>query len=115
MCAAIPRDASVVFVDSFKGGAADRFTEVVRGMCGVPAASMPPARYATVQQVVHGIEQAGRRPVLLASQSARLTRYGGRVRQVMRLRSTEDMDALTAPPMSTLPFDVTIWMSEPPP
>jgi len=115
MCAAIPRDASVVFVDSFKGGAADRFTEVVRGMCGVPAASMPPARYATVEQVVHGIEQAGRRPVLLASKSARLTRYGGQVRQVMRLRSTEDMDALTAPPMSTLPFDVTIWMSEPPP
>jgi hypothetical protein len=113
MCAAIPRDASVVFIDSGGGGAADRLTEVVRGMCGVPVADIAHAHFQSVEQVIRGIEQAGRRPVFLAGVPSRLTRYGGQVRLVMRLRSTQDMNALTAPPLHTLPFDVNVWMSEP--
>lgn len=35
MCEAIPRDASVLIVERVTG---DRFTQVVRGMCGVPTA-----------------------------------------------------------------------------
>jgi len=31
----------------------------------------------------------------------------------MRLRSTQDENALTAPPTHTLPFPVNLWMSEP--
>ncbi len=113
MCAAIPRDASVVFIDSGAGGAADRLTEVVRGMCGVPVADIDHARFSSVEQVLRGIEQAGRRPVLLSGVRSHLTRYGGQVRLIMRLRSTQDMNALTAPPQHTLPFDVIVWMSEP--
>jgi hypothetical protein len=115
MCAAIPRDASVVFIDSGTGGAADRLTQVVRGMCDVPVARLDHARLTTVQQVVRGIGQAGRRPVLLAGARSRLTPYGGQVRLVMRLRSTMDENALTAPPLHTLPFNVNVWMSEPSP
>jgi hypothetical protein len=33
----------------------------------------------------------------------------------MRLRSTMDENALTAPPLHTLPFNVNVWMSEPAP
>lgn len=33
----------------------------------------------------------------------------------MRLRSTQDQNALTVPPLHTLPFDVDAWMSEPAP
>jgi hypothetical protein len=113
MCAAIGRDASVVFIQSGQGGPADRLAEVVRGMCGIPAARMTAAPPAVVAQAVRGIRQAGRRPVLLASSRSRLAPYGGRIRQVMRLRSTQDENALTAPPLHTLPFDVDVWMSEP--
>jgi len=113
LCAAIPRDASVVFVGNSNGGVADRLTEVVRGMCGVPAASMPSGRPQAVRQVVRGIEQAGRQPVLLASARSRLTAYGGRVRLIMSLHSSQDENALTAPPLHTLPFDVVVWLTEP--
>jgi hypothetical protein len=33
----------------------------------------------------------------------------------MKLRSTQDMNALTSPPHHTLPFPVNVWMSEPAP
>jgi len=115
MCAAIPRDASVVFIDSGGGGEGSRLDEVVRGMCGVPVAAMDHANFASTEQVVRGIERAGRRPVFLAGSQKTLTRFGGPIRQVMRLRSTQDMNALTAPPLHTLPFDVNVWMSEPTP
>jgi hypothetical protein len=113
MCAAIPSDASVVIVQGGQGGVADRMTQVIRGMCGVPAARIRPVPAAVMGQVLHGIEQAGRKPVLLAGRPDRLTPYGGPVRQIMKLSSTQDMNALTAPPHHTLPFPVNIWMSEP--
>jgi hypothetical protein len=113
MCAAIPRDASVVFIDSSNGGASDRLAQVVRGTCGVPVGTIASARPASVEQVMRGIEQAGRRPVLLAGVRARLRPYGGQIRQIMRLRSTMDENALTAPPLHTQPVNVDVWMSEP--
>lgn len=113
MCAAIPGDASVVFIDSGHGGASDRLAEVVRATCGVPVGSINSAQLATVEQVVRGIEQAGRRPVLLAGARSRLVPYGGQIRHIMRLRSTMDENALTAPPLRTLAFNVDVFMSEP--
>jgi hypothetical protein len=113
MCAAIPRDASVVFIDSGNGGEASRLTELVRGMCGVPTADLSNARVAGAERVVRGITAAGRRPVFLAGAAPRLRRYGGRITLVMNLHSTQDVNALTAPPAQTLPFDVQVWMSEP--
>ena len=74
MCAAIPRDASVVFADDL---IAEFLTEDVRGMCGVPAARMVTSRPGDLEQVVRGIEQAGRRPVILAGKPSELTPYGG--------------------------------------
>ncbi len=115
LCAAIPRDASVVFIQHGQGGVADQLSQVVRGMCGVPVARMSPAPPGTMQQVLRGIEQAGRRPVLLAGISGQLTPYGGQIRQIMRLRSTKDGTALTVPPRHTRPLIINVWMSEPAP
>ena len=115
LCAAIPRDASVVFIDSGGGGEASRLDEVVRGMCGVPVAEIDRAHVASTEQVVRGIERAGRRPVLLAGTRKPLVQFGAPIRQVMRLRSTQDMNALTAPPLHTIPFKVNVYMSEPTP
>src|SRR5215469_5617038 len=113
MCAAIPGDASVVFIDSGHGGASDRLAEVVRATCGVPVGSINSAHLATVEQVVRGIQRAGRRPVFLAGARSRLTPYGGQITHIMRLRSTMDENTLTAPPLHTIPFDVDVFMSEP--
>jgi hypothetical protein len=115
MCAAIPRDATVVFIDSGGGGEGSRLTEVVRGMCGLPVADINRGHLAITGQVVRGIERAGRRPVFLAGTRKPLVRFGGPIRQVMRLHSTQDMNALTAPPLHTIPFNVNVWMSEPTP
>jgi hypothetical protein len=75
--------------------------------------SIDSAHLATVEQVVRGIEHAGRRPVFLAGARSRLTPYGGQISQIMRLRSTMDGNALTAPPLHTIAFDVDVFMSEP--
>jgi hypothetical protein len=115
LCAAIPHDASVVFIDSGGGGEGSRLTEVVRGMCGVPVADIDRAHAGIIGQVVRGIEGAGRRPVFLAGTRTPLVQFGGPIQQVMRLRSRQDMNALTAPPLHTIPFNVNVWMSEPTP
>jgi hypothetical protein len=112
MCAAIPRGSSVVLID---GPTADRFSEVIRGMCGVPVARLRFPTVASVDQVVRGIRQAGRRPLLLAANRSQLTPYGGPTRQIMRLSTRIDESTLTTPPLTTWPFSWNIWMSEPGP
>jgi hypothetical protein len=114
MCAAIPRDSAVVIVDR---RVADRLTETVRGMCGDPAVGVtssgrPPA-VSVIQGIVRGIQQAGRRPVLLAATASELKPYGGSVRKVMTLNTTMDSSTLMAPPRTTKPLRLSVWMWEP--
>ncbi|HUY46350.1 MAG TPA: hypothetical protein VMV92_11565 [Streptosporangiaceae bacterium] len=111
LCAAIPRDASVVIID---GPIADRMTEVIRGTCDVPVARIRRVRPWKVAAVVRGIAQAGRRPVLLAARYSELALYGGPAKKIMTLRSTQDGHALVTPPTANLPLKLKVWMSEPP-
>jgi hypothetical protein len=111
MCAAIPRGSTVVFISRGDG---DKLSQVVRGMCGDPAAEIyDPSRHV-VQRALQDIHRAGRRPVLLAASRPALVGYGGPVREIMALRSTWDAHTLTGPPLGTWPLDVYVWMSEPP-
>jgi hypothetical protein len=110
MCAAIPRGSSVVFLP---GAAANWLTQVVRGMCGDPAAIVSSSRPAAVEAVVRGIVQAGRRPVLLGDSRSQLTPYGGQVRRIMMLRTGIDESALTRPPLGVRPLKLDVWMTEP--
>ena len=110
LCAAIGPDASAVILDSLT---ADRFAQVVRGMCGTPAAVLAPVTPATVEQVLAGIEAAGRRPVLLAQTEAELAPYGGAPREVVNLLTTQEAHNLTSPPTRTWLIHYTVWMSEP--
>jgi hypothetical protein len=112
MCGAIPGGSSVVIVDS---PTADRFAEVIRGMCGLPVAVVDSPTLKTVEPVVRGIQRAGRRPVLLGANRSQLTPYGGPTRRIMRLRTQIDESTLTTPPYTTMPFSWNIWMSEPGP
>jgi hypothetical protein len=111
LCAAIPGDASVVILDQITG---DRFAQVIRGMCGVPAAMLDDPSPARVGAVVAGVERAGRRPLLLAQSAAELAPYGGNPREVLDLLTTQEAHELTTPPTRTWNIHYTVWMSAPP-
>jgi hypothetical protein len=110
LCAALGPAASVVILDSLT---ADRFAQVIRGICETPAAVLSPAAPSTVSAVVAGIERAGRRPVLLAEQETQLGGYGGTPREVVNLLTTQEAHNLVSPPTRTWLIHYTVWMSEP--
>jgi hypothetical protein len=103
LCQAIPPDASVVIVDSLT---ADRFAQVVRGMCGLPTAVV--TNHTALSSVIKGIQGVGRRPVLLAENPAELP---GTPKQVVNLLTTQEAHNLTAPPTRTWLIHYTVWMS----
>jgi hypothetical protein len=109
MCAALPRKASVVIVD---GRVSGRFTEVVRGMCGYPAAILPDPTQVSVRRVVRRIAAAGRQPVLLATHRARLARYGTGTEHIMLLHTTQELGIMTHAPEAVNPLDFDVWMLE---
>src|SRR5262249_36341115 len=108
MCAAIPPGSSVVIID---GQTAAWFSQVVRGMCGEPTAWMDP-QPASVGQVVRAIRQAGRRRVRRGLSRSRGAPYGP-ARQVLALRTREDVRLRTSPPLITKPRPLSVWMTEP--
>ncbi len=110
LCAQLPHDASVIMVDAT---AAEEFMQVVRGMCGVPTASMAGQPPAAVNFVVHAISAAGRRPVLLASSSARLSGFGGSPIRVLNLVTTGDPHELIQLPTAPTRVHYVLWMTSP--
>ncbi len=110
LCRAIGPDASVVILDSLT---ADRFAQVIRGMCDMPAAVLGQVSRSTVASVVSGIERAGRHPVLLAENQPELTAYGGAPTEVVNLLTTQEAHNLTAPPTRTWLIHYTVWLSVP--
>ena len=110
LCRAIGPGAAVVILDPLT---ADRFTQIVRGMCGVPAARMNSPTQAAVTQVVAGIQRAGRRPVLLAADAAQLAPYGGSITRVVFHATRQDEHRLTQPPTTTWRILYQVWMSQP--
>ena len=110
LCSAIGPGASVVIVDRV---VAARFTQVIRGMCGVPVAWMAGQPFGSVQDVLGGIERAGRRPVVLGSRPAQLGPYGGSPVRVLNLFTLQDPHTLTQPPTAPWPIHYVIWMTSP--
>jgi hypothetical protein len=109
LCSELGPSASVVIVD---WPVAQQFTQVIRGMCGVPAAWMVGQPAGAVQSVLAGIEHAGRRPVLLAARPGQLLAYGGGSPvRVLDLSTTQDPQTLTQPPTAPVPVNYVIWMS----
>jgi hypothetical protein len=113
LCAAIPPGAAVLLVERVT---ADRFTQVVRGQCGVPAARVPvvqgtdTAPQADVARLVARVKTAGRVPVLLAAEPAQLTPYG-HPSQVFTLRTRQDERSLVSPPDGTWSLASDVWMT----
>jgi hypothetical protein len=112
MCAELPKNSSVMFIDADETKAGNQLLEVVRGMCGEPTALLAASPSWRVRKVIRRIRQAGRVPVLLTAYPRALFRYGPS-RQVMDLRTAIDAETLTQPPTATTPFNLHIWMAVP--
>jgi hypothetical protein len=112
LCASIQGNSSVVIIDR---QIAQRFTQVIRGMCGVPAAWVVGQPVTAVDSIVSGISRAGRHPVLLGSRRSQLAGFGGTPVKVMDLRTTQDAHELTKPPTGPAKIHFVIWMLVPEP
>lgn len=109
-CTAIPPGSSVLFVSDKVGR---EMTQVVRGMCGEPAAVAERLGRQRVLAVVAAIRRAGRRPVLMGASRANLLRYGSPHPVVaLQLRYRGDTNTLEMPPLTTKAVTITVWMSE---
>ena len=64
LCGAIPAGSPVLLLDHV---AARRFTQVIRGMCGIPAGVMAGAAPAQVAEVIRQIMRTGPQAVLLGT------------------------------------------------
>ncbi|HEV3291073.1 MAG TPA: hypothetical protein VG123_19010 [Streptosporangiaceae bacterium] len=110
LCAALPQNSSVLLLDQVS---AREFSQVIRGMCGVPAAVMAGAAPSQVDAVVGEITRGGRRAVLLAASPAELSPYRPAPRRVLALSTVQDAHVLTQPPASGWPVRYVLWMSGP--
>ena len=110
LCSQLPRNASVVIVDR---PTAAEFTQVIRGMCGVPVAWTSSRSVAAVDSVIQSISSAGRRPVLLAAAKGQLAAFGGTPVQVMNLATAQDPQQLTQLPTVPAQAHYQVWLTAP--
>jgi len=108
LCAAIPANSSVLFVDRKTGS---ELAQVVRGMCGDPTSIVVNPDRQRVLELIADIQRVGRRPVLLAGTPADLLGLGHAV-HVMNLTSRIDGRVLERPPLHTHAAHFHVWMSE---
>lgn len=113
LCAALPRDGSVLIVERVTG---DRFTQLVRGMCGVPAAQVRKveglnvAPHEDVDRLIARVQDAGRVAVVLGAESGQVARYG-QPEHVLHLVTRQDERSLVEPPNATWSLTVNVWMA----
>ncbi len=123
ICRALPARASVLIANYTLN---QQFAQDIRGTCDVPTAGVewvkPSANSgpgtaiatATVLADVRAVERAGRRPVVLVSDRAWLTRLGdGTIRLVMTLDTSIDEHVVFGTPRDTLPEQFTVYSWEP--
>jgi hypothetical protein len=97
----------------------------VRGICGVPVASLPRRPSGTVRavpgqpsvpEIAAAVRAAGGNPVLLTAQSPNpIGAVGGDYERIVELRTTEDARLLTRRPQGTAPLRVDVWVGAVPP
>ncbi len=109
LCSALGQSSSVVIVDR---RVAQVFSQVVRGMCGVPVAWVPPGAPPTViDAVLRGIARAGRRPVVLGARPSQVGAFGGSPMLIVNLATTQYPHELTQPAGAPWRVRYVIWMA----
>ncbi|QFG21737.1 hypothetical protein [Actinomadura sp. WMMB 499] len=110
LCDRLGPDASVIAVER---ATADRFLQVVRGMCGVPAArTADGATPGDVRRVIGKVRAAGRTPVLLGARRTDVAPYGP-AEQVIAISTRQDGRTLNEPPRGTWGLGIDVWTSRP--
>ncbi|NJP93221.1 hypothetical protein HCN51_27880 [Nonomuraea sp. FMUSA5-5] len=112
MCARLPADASVLTVERVTG---DRFVQVVRGMCGRPAAQVARLRgdlapEAEVRRLAERVRAAGRVPVVLGAEAGQVSPFGAPA-QILELVTRQDERSLTEAPNGTWSLRMNVWMA----
>ena len=109
MCGALGKRSAVVVVEQ---STADRFLQVVRGMCGVPAARTDgTATPADVKRVADRTVQAGRRPVVMGAKREQVAPYGTPER-VLTVRTRQDGRTLADPPGGSWSLSMEVWIAD---
>jgi hypothetical protein len=115
MCRSIGPRATVLIIERVT---ADRFTQLVRGMCDVPSGRIkvrPGSNTAAsedVERISEKVVKAGRRPVLLGADSADVAPYGT-PRQVFHVGTRRDSSSLVTAPHGTWSLTINVWMADP--
>jgi hypothetical protein len=115
MCRAIGPNASAIIIERVTG---DRFTQLIRGMCGTPAARVrvrPGFKTAPEQDVLRVVQKvvaAGRRPVLLGADGVDVSPYGP-ARRVFHIYTRRDASTLVSAPQGTWSLTINVWMADP--
>ncbi|MCW2884312.1 MAG: hypothetical protein QOE54_774 [Streptosporangiaceae bacterium] len=115
LCQKLGQGASVLIVERVT---ADRFTQVVRGMCGLPTARVRIPVGATtpdqaeIQRIIKKIYGAQRRPVVLGAEASQVAPYGP-PQPALHVVGRQDGHSLVAPPHGTWHLDISVWMAEP--
>jgi hypothetical protein len=113
-CGSFGPDQTAILVDS---RAANEWTQTLRGGCGVPTLVVRqvdgrPADPSAVARVARAVSAAGRRPVLVAADSATsLTRLGAAPRLVVDLATVEDQRLLVRRPDGDAALSVRLWVA----
>jgi hypothetical protein len=115
MCRQIGPHATVLIIERVT---ADRFTQLVRGMCGVPsgritvAPGSDTAAPADVRRIAGKVVAAGRKPVLLGANATDVAPYG-RATEVFHIHTRRDTSSLMAAPKGTWSLTINVWMADP--
>ncbi|GAA4914262.1 hypothetical protein [Streptomonospora salina] len=111
LCRALPDDASVIVVDGLYGG----YLQLLRGMCGVPAAGLASSEpEPDVERIVGEIRRRGRTPVLAASEPRHILPYvppGTGIRHPFDVDAERDASTLMEPPAGAWGFDGDVWVA----
>ena len=111
LCEAVPDDASVLILGDLDSG----YMQLIRGMCGVPTASVASAAPEDdVPRVIGEIRERGRVPVLAASSPEEIRPYAARGRPLehpFNVYAEQDSSTLTEPPSGPWRFDGEVWIA----
>lgn len=110
LCESIPSNATVVIVDT---ATANEFSQMIRGMCGLPVASVALGPTSPIQGVISSISAAGRLPVLIAASAHELLGFGGSPVQILDLATADEPQALTRVPTALRPVRYQVWITAP--
>lgn len=115
LCHKIGPRATVLMIERVT---ADRFTQLVRGMCGVPSGRVAvgsgssTAAPRDVARITAKVIAAGRRPVLLGADSEDVAPYGTPVR-AFHVVTRRDSSSLVSAPKGTWSLTINVWLTSP--